>query len=77
VLLAVLVLEFGPGACLTLALALSAQPAVRQTRLDASDGVQPATPRIPDVSRTPTPPVQVVQGTDVLAPVRAAGCQQE
>jgi hypothetical protein len=44
VLLAVLVLEFGPGACLTLALALSAQPAVRQMRLDAADvGVQPAT----------------------------------
>jgi hypothetical protein len=71
VLLAVLVLEFGPGACLTLALALSAQP---QTRLDAPDArVQPATPRVPDVSRTPTPPVQVVQDTDVLAPVRAAG----
>jgi hypothetical protein len=67
VLLAVLVLEFGPGACLTLALALSAQPAVRQTRLDAP------TPRVPDVSRTPTPTVQVGQDTDVLAPVRAAG----
>jgi hypothetical protein len=74
VLLAVLVLEIGLDACPSLAMALSTQPVIRQTRWDPADAhVQPAASRVADPPRTPTPVVWVEHEADVLAPVRAAG----